>query len=127
MPIPCHQYYVPTCALSRMVLQLLSFVSSTGRKRIFEMYFAYVIHLIIVLFHDMLGTVDILHILNYDITRGQITFIVKVKIENCKCTGLMLSTLANPFYNYYCKCDVRESVDSFCRNGTNTTIVCVHI
>ena len=35
--------------------------------------------------------------LNLDTTRSQIATIVKVKIANFKCTGLMLRTLANPY------------------------------
>ena len=68
-------------------------------------FFAYKTHLIIIVSHNLLSTVNILHTLNLDTTRSQIASIVKVKIANFKCTGLMLRTLANPIYIYYRRCD----------------------
>ena len=51
----------------------------------------------IILSHNFSGTLNISHALNSDTTKSQIASIVKVKKANLKCTGLMWSTLVNPY------------------------------
>ena len=97
-----HQYHIPTCAISWLVvLWFLSFVSSTARRRrriwtICEIPFCIYNTPHIILSHNFWDALNIWHALNLDTTKGQIASIVKVKIANFKCTGLMLRTLANP-------------------------------